>query len=249
MPASIDRRFIPESNLAVESGTRSPDYDLLLEPIRDRLLRLCDLCCDRVFARPTTVDAHFHPPVTILKPICGLDSDAYENLASFCRQEYLTYQIIFGVQDFSDPSIEVVRQIIHDFPEVDIQLVISDRVIGTNLKVSNLANAAVEAKYDILLLADSDIQVQPDYLQQVVQPLKDAVVGVVTCMYRSQTQGWVSAFEAIGISTEFLPSVLVARKLEGMAFAMGPRSPFASRCWMRSADFQPSPATWEMTLS
>jgi ceramide glucosyltransferase len=173
------------------------------------------------FAHPTSVKADFHPPVSILKPICGLDSDAYENLASFCRQDYPEYQIVFGVQDPRDPSVEVVKQIIHDFPTIDIQLIISDRVIGTNLKVSNLANAVAEAKHEILLLADSDIQVQPDYLQQVVQPLCDAAVGVVTCMYRSQAQGWVSAFEAIGISTEFLPSVLVARKLEGMAFAMG----------------------------
>ncbi|UBF24196.1 bacteriohopanetetrol glucosamine biosynthesis glycosyltransferase HpnI [Kovacikia minuta CCNUW1] len=173
------------------------------------------------FSEPTQVDADFHPPISILKPICGLDSDAYENLASFCLQDYPNYQIIFGVQDFRDPSIAVVKQIIHDFPDVDIQLVISDRVIGTNLKVSNLANAAAEAKYDILLLADSDIQVKSDYLRQIVQPLRDPAVGVVTCMYRSQARGWVSAFEAIGISTEFLPSVLVARRLEGMAFAMG----------------------------
>ncbi|MGA7932221.1 MAG: glycosyltransferase, partial [Kovacikia sp.] len=130
------------------------------------------------FAHSNQIDANFQPPVSILKPICGLDNDAYENLASFCRQDYPAYQIIFGVQDCLDPSIEVVQQIIRDFPAVDIQLIISDRVIGTNLKVSNLANAATAAKYNLLLLADSDVQVQPDYLLNVVQPLNNPAVGV-----------------------------------------------------------------------
>jgi len=163
----------------------------------------------------------FQPPVSILKPICGIDSGAYDNLASFCQQAYPTYQIIFGVQDLCDPSITVVRQLMQDFPDVDIRLVVSDRSIGINRKVSNLANAVHEAKYEILVLADSDIRVTPDYLNQVVQPLSNPMVGVVTCMYRSIATNRLAAFEALGITTEFLPSVLVARQLEGMTFAMG----------------------------
>jgi ceramide glucosyltransferase len=163
----------------------------------------------------------FCPNVTILRPICGLDSNAYENLASFCRQDFPCYQIIFGIQSQADPSIAVVQQLIQDFPEIDIQFVVSDRVHGTNLKVSNLINADTQAKYDILLIADSDIWVDVDYLRRVVQPLSNATVGVVTCMYRSRTQGWISTFEALSISTEFLPSVLVAHQLEGMTFALG----------------------------
>lgn len=174
------------------------------------------------FSRPAQPQtSEFFPPVSILIPICGLDSNAYDNLASFCQQDYPTYQIIFGVQDPRDPSIAIVRQLIQNFPNVDIRLVVSDRAIGINRKVNNLANAVQEAKHEILVLADSDIRVTPNYLQQVVQPLIDPAVGVVTCMYRSIANNRLAAFEALGITTEFLPSVLVARQLEGMTFAMG----------------------------
>ena len=172
-------------------------------------------------SRPNPIEPEFHPPVTILKPICGLDSDAYDNLASFCQQNYPTYQIIFAVLESTDPGIEVVEKIIHYFPELDIQLVVSDRTIGTNRKVSNLANAEAIAKYDILLIADSDIRVGTDYLQRVVQPLHDSEVGVVTCLYRSLAQGWVAILEALGIATDFHAGVLVSRQLEGIKFALG----------------------------
>lgn len=173
------------------------------------------------FSRPHRIDSDFHPPITILKPICGIDSDAYENLASFCRQDYPEYQIVFGVRDEQDLGIAVVKQIISDFPTLDLRLVVSDRKIGTNLKVSNLANAALEAKYPLLLIADSDIRVDSDYLRRVIQPLRDQNVGVVTCLYRSLVQGWVAAFEALEISTKFQPGVLVARQLDGLNFALG----------------------------
>lgn len=171
--------------------------------------------------RPTPIEPDFHPPITILKPICGLERDAYENLASFCQQDYPTYQIIFAVLESNDPAIEVVQKIIHYFPHVDIQLIVSDRTIGTNRKVSNLANAVVKAKYDTLLIADSDIRVGRDYLQRIVQPLRDARVGVVTCLYRSLANGWVAILEAVGIATDFHAGVLVSTKLEGIKFALG----------------------------
>ncbi|MBW4470897.1 MAG: bacteriohopanetetrol glucosamine biosynthesis glycosyltransferase HpnI [Stenomitos rutilans HA7619-LM2] len=169
----------------------------------------------------TDVDLSFHPPVSILKPICGSDDKTYANLASFCRQDYPEYQIIFGVQDLHDSSLEVVKQIIQDFPEVDIQLIVSERILGTNRKVNNLASALPRASYDVLLLADSDVRVRPDYLQQVVQPLKKPDVGVITCLYRSITQGWVTTLESLSTPTEFHPGVLVSNQLEGTKFAMG----------------------------
>jgi ceramide glucosyltransferase len=173
------------------------------------------------FRHPSKPNSDFHPPVSVLKPICGLDGSAYETLASFCRQDYPTYQIIFGIQSAHDPSVVVVRQLIRDFPDIDIRYVISDQTIGVNPKVSNLANAISKAKYDILVLADSDIRVEPDYLRQVVHPFRHTSVGVVTCMYRSLPETWLSAFEALSISTEFMPSVLVAREVEGVSFALG----------------------------
>ncbi len=169
----------------------------------------------------TDTDLDFHPPVSILKPLCGLDRNTYENLASFCRQDYPTYQIIFGIQDPTDPVIAVVKQLIHDFPACDLCLVVSDRAIGLNRKISNLANAVTEAKHDLLLIADSDIQVGSDYLMQVVQPLRDPTVGVVTCTYRSVAQGRIAALEALGVTTELIPTVFVSRLLMGMTFGIG----------------------------
>ncbi len=173
------------------------------------------------FTQPKRVNSNFQPAVSILKPICGVDQNSYENLASFCNQSYSSYQIIFAVQDAFDPCIIVIKQLIRDFPEQDLHLVVSDRTIGINPKVNNLANALLEAKHDLLLLADSDIQVKSDFLARVVQPFYVPSVGVVTCMYRSRTNSAIAAFEALSISTEFLPSVLMARQLEGISFALG----------------------------
>jgi ceramide glucosyltransferase len=173
------------------------------------------------FSKPTKIDTNFHPAISILKPICGFDSNTYNNLASFCQQDYPTYQIIFGVQDKHDPSLGIIKRLKADFPDVDIQWVINNCTTGTNRKVNNLASAAVKATYDILLLADSDVRVGRDYLQQVVQPLDQPKVGVVTCMYRSLTTGWITTLEALSTTTDFHPGVLVSTKLENTAFAMG----------------------------
>jgi ceramide glucosyltransferase len=169
------------------------------------------------------LDQKFHPPITILKPICGIDSDAYENLASFCQQDYPQYQLIFAVLEREDPGIEIVQKVIHDFPDLDIQLIIGEATttIGANRKVSNLVNAFTKAKYDILVIADSDIRVGRDYLQRVIQPLKAENVGIVTCLYRSLAQGLVATLEALGTATEFQAGVLVSRQLEGVKFALG----------------------------
>lgn len=173
------------------------------------------------FRYPYPVNPSFHPPITVLKPICGLDGEAYENWASFCQQKYPNYQIIFSVRDPLDSGIAVVKQIIHDFPELDIQLVVSDRTIGTNAKVSNLANGITKAKHEILVIADSDIRVGTDYLQRVVQPLQYASVGVVTCVYRSLASGWVSTLEAVRIASDFHAGVFVCNQLDGIKFAFG----------------------------
>jgi ceramide glucosyltransferase len=173
------------------------------------------------FSRSPRIDSGFLPPISILKPISGLDPEAYANLASFCQQTYPEYQVICGTHDDKDPGAGVVRQLINDFPAIDIQLVVSDRNIGTNPKVSNLANMLAAARYPILLISDSDIRVGRSYLQRVVQPLCDPNIGVVTCMYRSLTRHVIGVLEALGVSTGYHPSVLVARKLEGVKFALG----------------------------
>ena len=173
------------------------------------------------FSRRTSIDEAFTPGVSILKPIRGLDSHAYENLASFCRQDYPEFQVIFGVRDRSDPGVQVVERIIKDFPAADIKLVVNDRSIGANSKVSNLANMESEANHDLLLISDSDIRVGRDYLRRVTQPMTDPKAGVVTCMYKSIASGFFAHVESLGIATEFHAGVMVARRMEGMKFALG----------------------------
>ena len=173
------------------------------------------------FGEPPRSGSETRPPISILKPIRGRDQGAYENFASFCRQDYPQYELIFGAESEDEPGLEAVRRIVNDFPDVDIRIVVSDRSIGTNPKVSNLANMAAEAKYAHLLVSDSDIRVDPAHLKTIAQPLCDPEVGVVTCLYRSKAAGIAGWIDALGLSTEFQPSVLVARGVEGMSFAMG----------------------------
>jgi ceramide glucosyltransferase len=173
------------------------------------------------FARRSPGDGSFRPPVTILKPIRGLDPDAYENFASFCRQDYPCFQLVFGSDDASDPGLEVARSVAKDFPHVDIRVVIAPASSATNRKVGTVAAMVPAAKHSLLLISDSDIRVTPQHLAKIVQPMADPSVGVVTCMYRSRGRGLAGTIDALGLSTDFQPSVLVARRLEGVSFAMG----------------------------
>jgi len=176
----------------------------------------------RFSASKGPADRTFHPPVTVFKPVCGVEPDTYECLASFCRQDYPVYQVIVGVHHAADPGVAVVERLRCDFPSADLHLVISAAVIGANPKVSNLANMAPAARYPLWLVSDSDIQAPADYLRRLVQPMRDPRVGAVTSVCRMRTTGWVSALEALRISTDFNAGVLVARQLErGMRFAFG----------------------------
>lgn len=162
------------------------------------------------------------PPVTVLKPVCGLDPDLFENLRSFCDQDYPVYQVIFGVSDRADPAVSVIEKLIHSLPEKDLSLVINDRLIGTNRKVSNLANMYELVKHDVLVIADSDMRVGTDYLRAVAAPLHDERVGAVTCLYTGIARGGLaSVLGAAFINEYFLPSVLVAVSLRDINFCFG----------------------------
>jgi ceramide glucosyltransferase len=172
--------------------------------------------------RQRALGSSFTPSVTIFKPVRGADAEAYENFASFCRQDYPNFQILFGVRDANDPVVPIIRQLIAEFPDRDIELVISANEIGHNAKVSNLHNMFAKAKHDILLIADSDIRVTPDYLRRVVAPVRREKVGMVTCLYRGVTATtFAGLLENIGISSTFGPEVCSSRALEGIAFALG----------------------------
>lgn len=161
-------------------------------------------------------------PVTVLKPVCGDEPLLYENLRSFCDQDYPAYQVIFGARSADDPALAVIRRLIAEFPRHDIHLVVNPRLIGSNFKVSNLSNIYEAARHPWLVLADSDIRVGRDYLRGVVGPLNDPTVGVVTCLYRGRPHGGLwSRLGALFINEGFLPSVLVARALGSQSFGFG----------------------------
>jgi ceramide glucosyltransferase len=172
-------------------------------------------------ARPTQTQTA--SPVSILKPLRGTDPEMYESLRSHCVQDYPEYEIIFGVSDPADPALQLVERLKLEFPQRAIRLMICAQNLGSNTKVSNLAQMLPQAKYEYILVNDSDIRVQPDYLRRVVAPLADPQVGLVTCLYRGiagPTLG--SRLESIGISTDFAAGVLAARQLEGgIKFALG----------------------------
>jgi len=176
----------------------------------------------RFFSRPKENEGDGLQPVTIMIPLYGADFQAYENYARFCRQDYPEYQIVFGVRDSADSSIPIVEKLIQDFPNRDIALVISDNIIGQNLKVSNLHNMLSKVKYEQIVIVDSDIRVTSDYLRRVLGPLSDKRVGMVTCLYRAAEPHDIgSQLEAVGITAEFAPGVLMAWMLEGVKFALG----------------------------
>ena len=162
------------------------------------------------------------PGVTVLKPLKGLDIDLYENLSTFCRQDYPKFQIVFGVADPHDPAIEVVHRLQRFHPSIRIDLVIDGRVYGTNYKVSNLHNMYRAAAHEVIVIADSDIRVGSDYLRRIVASLDDPEVGVVTCLYRAvNTGGLPTLVESLFINTDFAPMVLVARVVEKPSYAFG----------------------------
>ena len=163
------------------------------------------------------------PPVSILKPLKDVDPQIWESFCSHCEQQYPEFELIFGVSDSVDPACEVVRKLQKQYPGRAIKLIVCERVLGANVKVSNLAQMLPEARHEILLVNDSDIRVAPDYLQQVVAPLADTQIGLVTCLYRGAPARTVgSRLEALGIGTDFVPGVLTARLIEkGLHFGLG----------------------------
>ncbi|HVN03105.1 MAG TPA: bacteriohopanetetrol glucosamine biosynthesis glycosyltransferase HpnI [Bryobacteraceae bacterium] len=160
------------------------------------------------------------PAVSILKPIRGRDPQFYDAIRSHALQDYPQYEILFGVADSDDPAVTDIRRLIAEFPARQIRLIVTHTEMP-NGKVGVLADLAKEARYPLLLINDSDITVAPDYLSNVTAALDQPGAGLVTCLYRAESENWPGRWEALGVATEFAPSVLVARMLGSVEFALG----------------------------
>ena len=166
--------------------------------------------------------ADFAPPISILKPIYGLDRETYLNYASLCAQDYPDYEILFCVSDEQDPAIPLIAKVASDFPQRRINLLIGSEPLGVSDKVNKLCRMAREARHEILAVSDSDVRVEPEYLRAIAAPFRDPAVGAVTCLYRGLTDGSLAAnLEAIGNSTDFTAGVLVAWLFAPVNFTLG----------------------------
>ncbi|MBV9608183.1 MAG: bacteriohopanetetrol glucosamine biosynthesis glycosyltransferase HpnI [Acidobacteria bacterium] len=163
------------------------------------------------------------PAATMLKPLHGLEPRLRENLESFFLQEYPRFQMIFGARSESDPALRIVRELMRKYPEVDACVVTSGTPPWPNAKLYSLDKMLRRARYEYLVVSDSDVEVGPDYLRNVVAPLLDPSTGCVTCLYRGvPAGGFWALLEALGMSVDMSSGVLIADMLEGMKFALGP---------------------------
>ena len=170
----------------------------------------------------------FAPPVSILKPVRGSDERFAEAIASHAVQNYPEYEILFGVSDPADPARAEVEKLARDHPSLPIRL-IATPTDAPNRKAGILDALAKQARFPFLLVNDGDILVTRDYLREVIAPLRDERIGLVTCLYRGSAGSFAGQSEALGIATEFAPSVLVARQVGVNEFAMGSTLAFRAR--------------------
>jgi ceramide glucosyltransferase len=163
------------------------------------------------------------PRVTLLKPLCGPEPNLEGNIESFFRQDYPDFEIIFGTRGSNDAALPIVRKVQQRHPQVPTKYVFSGEPDRPNAKVCSLQKMYADASSDYFIISDSDVEVCPSYLREVIAPLLDRRIGLVTCLYRGVPTGGIwSRLEALGMSVEMTSGVIVADMLEGMRFALGP---------------------------
>src|ERR1019366_6185894 len=165
----------------------------------------------------------FTPPVSILKPIRGLDPDAYENLASFCRLDYPEYEIVFCIDPDDEAVLTVLTKLTRDFAQCRIRVLHGSGRLAANDKVAKLARLVIDAAHEVLVISDSDVRVRSDYLRELTSPLRNPKVGAVTCFYvPTETTTLTDHLQTVGMMSDFYAGVLVDWQLEGIKFALGP---------------------------
>jgi ceramide glucosyltransferase len=169
------------------------------------------------------VPAAAPPPISILKPLAGIDDGLEENLVTFFEQDYADFEILFAVRNPDDPAIGVVERLRARYPRIPSQLIVTGEPPYPNAKVYSLDLMLAAARHDLLVMADSDIRVTPTLLSTIAAEFADPALGMATCPYRAVPgRSFWNTLEAIGLNTEFIGGVLVARMLDGMKFALGP---------------------------
>jgi len=164
-----------------------------------------------------------HTPISVLKPLAGIDDGLEENLRTFFEQRYSDFEILFAVRNPTDPAIAVAERLRARYPGVPSQLIVTGEPPYPNAKVYSLDRMLAASRHDLLVMSDSDIRVTPDMLAVIAAEFQDAKLGLATCPYRAVPgRSFWNTLEAIGLNTEFIGGVLVARMLDGMKFALGP---------------------------
>src|SRR5271166_1810292 len=178
----------------------------------------------RYFRQPSpSPSPSFTPPISILKPIRGLDPDAWGNLASFCRLDYPEYEIVFCVDPDDEAVLSVLAKLTSGFPECKIRILYGSGRVATNDKVAKLARLVSEAAHEVVVISDSDVRVRPDYLRRLTAPLRDPKVGAVTCFYvPTEVKTFTDRVQSVGMMSDFYAGILVDWQLEGVKFTLGP---------------------------
>ncbi|MGB7846960.1 MAG: glycosyltransferase [Candidatus Acidiferrum sp.] len=174
-------------------------------------------------ARQALLQVKQFPPVSVMKPIHGMEAQLEKNIESFFRQDYPAYEILFAADEPDDAALEVVREVSARYPHVSCRILVTGKPPWPNPPAYSCYRMTAVATNEILVTSDSDVEVSPNYLKEVVAPLIDPKVGMVTCVFRGKNAaGFWSGLTAIGMSVEMTAGVLVANLLEGMKFGLGP---------------------------
>jgi len=177
----------------------------------------------RNFLRQTTAPASETAPISVLKPLAGVDEGLEENLRSFFTQQHPQFELLFAVREADDPAVLVVEALQREFPALPSRLIVTGEPPYPNAKVFSLDRMLAEARHDLLVMSDSDIRVAPGFLESIAREFADPRIALATCPYRAVAgRSLWSELEAEGMNTEFLGGLLVARMLEGVKFAVGP---------------------------
>jgi ceramide glucosyltransferase len=180
------------------------------------------------------------PGITVFKPVRGLAPGTRECLESFLDQDYEPFQVIFGVAEDTDPAGPLLEELRRTAPPGRVEVRVCPERLGHNPKVSTLRQLAPHARYDLLVVADQDVKVGPDFLGRVAGAFRDPDLGLVSCPYRAgPSKSLGSALEALTISADFIPSVAAAQGLEGIRFALGAVMAFSRTALTRIGGFAP----------